>query len=87
MKNKVPSYKGPEEEKRKNRRQILDVVKNEGVSFAEDAGLQEKIVANTGGDALDSVIAALTTFQAVQNMDALIPKDDGYWKIEGYVYV
>ena len=31
MKNKVPSYKGSEEEKEKNRREILDVVKNEGV--------------------------------------------------------
>jgi len=87
MKNKVPSYKGPEDKKKENRRQILRVVKGKGVVFVKDAALEEKIVVNKGGDALDSVIAALAAFNAVQNQDALIPKDDGYWRREGYVYV
>lgn len=87
MKNKVPSYKGSEEEKRKNRRQILDFMMKEGVAFENAPGLEDEIIANTGGDALDGVIAALAAFKAVKDEDTLIPEDDGYWKIEGYVYV
>jgi hypothetical protein len=86
MKSKVPSYKGPTEDQKENRRQILAGVMKAGVAFLEDAALEDKIIDNTGGDALDSVIAALAAFKAVQNMDALIPKEDGYWKTEGYVY-
>jgi len=87
MKGAVPPYKGPEEEKGKNRREILDVVKNEGVVLEKDAALEDKIIANKGGDALDSVIAALAAFKAVKTVDALIPDDNDHWKIEGYVYV
>ena len=86
MKDGVPSYKGPEEDKRENRRQILGVVKNEGVVLEKDVAIEKNIIDNKGGDALDSVIAALAVFSAIQNQDALIPEDEGYWKIEGYVY-
>jgi len=57
-----------------------------GVTFVKDAALEDKIIANKGGDALDSVTAALAAIKAIQNEDGLIPKDDGYWRIEGYVY-
>ena len=40
-----------------------------------------------GGDALDSVIAAMAAFNAIHNVDGLIPDDNGNWKTEGYVYV
>jgi hypothetical protein len=87
MEKGVPSYKGPEEDKRENRRQILEIVMKEGVAFVKGAVLEEKIIDNKRGDALDSVIAALAAFKAVKDEDTLIPDDDGYWKIEGYVYV
>jgi hypothetical protein len=86
MKDVVPSYKGPEEVKRENRRQILANVMKAGVVFVKDAALKDKILSDKGGDALDSVIAALAAFKAVQNQDDLFPDEDRYWKIEGYVY-
>jgi hypothetical protein len=86
MKDGVPSYKGTGEGKRENRSRILGLVMKEGVSFGKNSALKDKIIANKGGDALDSVIAALASFKAIQNQDALIPQDDRYWKIEGYVY-
>jgi hypothetical protein len=86
MEKGVPSYKGPAKSKRENRRQILTVVKGKGVTFGKDAALEDKIIANKGGDALDSVIAALAAFKTIQNVDALIPEDNGNWKTEGYVY-
>jgi hypothetical protein len=87
MKDGVPAYKGPEEEKRENRRRILDDVKKAGIILDKNAELKQKNIANKGGDALDSVIAALAAFKTIQNQDGLIPEDDGYWTIEGYVYV
>ena len=48
--------------------------------------IYRKIIEDTGGDALDSIIAAMATFNAIRNKDILIPEDDGHWKIEGYVY-
>lgn len=87
MKDAVPSYKGPEEDKRENRRQILNLVMEKGVAFENAPELKDKIIANPGGDALDSVAAAFIAFKALQNRDTSIPKDDGYWPTEGYVYV
>ena len=86
MKDVVPSYKGPEEVMRENRRQILANVMKAGVVFVKDAALKDKILSNKGGDALDSVIAALAAFKAVQNQDDLFRDEDRYWKIEGSVY-
>jgi hypothetical protein len=86
MEKEVPSYKASKELHRENRRQILADVMKAGVSFGKNAEIKDKIIANMGGDALDSVIAALAAFKAVQDQEALIPETDGYWKIEGYVY-
>ena len=47
--------------------------------------VQQTIIEDKGGDALDSVIAAMATFTAIRNEDVLIPDDNGLWMIEGYV--
>jgi hypothetical protein len=85
LKDAVPPYKGPEEEKRKNRRQILRVVKDEGVVFEKAAALEENIIANKGGDALDSVIAALATFKSWSGKLLTRVGDKRVYEIEGYV--
>lgn len=86
MKVGVPSYKGSEEDKRENRREILGVVMKEGVAFVKDAGLEEKIIANKGGDALDSVIAALAVFRALRLQHVPPGGDKSSYAIEGYVF-
>jgi len=87
IKKGVPPYKGSKEFHRDNRCQILVHVMKAGVIFGKNTEIKDKIIADKGGDALDSVIAAIATFNALQNGDALIPDENGYWKIEGYVYV
>jgi len=87
MGKRTPSYKGSKQFHEENRRQILADMIKAGVSFGKNAEIKGKIIADKGGDALDSVIAAIAVFSAIQNQDALIPDDNGYWEIEGYVYV
>ena len=51
------------------------------------AEIRNRVIEDRGGDALDSITASMTVFNAIQNEDALIPDDAAYWKIEGHVYV
>ena len=85
MKDGVPSYKGHGEDKRENRRMIMDAVMKAGVAFGTGAALKEKIIANKGGDALDTVIAALAVFNTMQTK-SWAPPDEKEYLIEGYVY-
>jgi hypothetical protein len=85
MENQVPSYKGPEEDKRKNRRQILEIVMKEGVAFVKGASLKNKIIDNTGGDALDSIIACLTVFKTLHQRRLAFPLSPVHM-IDGQVY-
>lgn len=85
MKNKVPPYKGSEGEKEENRREILDIVMKAGVAIGSDAALNDKIIANKGGDALDSVIAALAVFNTMQTQSWGRPAEYEYL-MEGFVY-
>ena len=80
-------YKGRDETRRENRRKILNVIEGSCPAEIEQDEITHKIIEDNGGDALDSVIAAMATFNAIQNEDDLIPDDNGFWKIEGYVYV
>jgi hypothetical protein len=79
-------YKGGNESNRENRRSILDALERIGPTEIEEAEIKQKIIEDKGGDALDSVIGAMATFNAVLNQDALVRDDNGYLKIEGYVY-
>jgi len=86
MKKRVPSYKGPKEVHRESRRQLLANVLKERAVFGKNKGIKDMILSDRGGDALDSVIAAVAAFNVIQKGDVFIPDDNGYWKIEGYVY-
>lgn len=75
-------YKGKEH--RKQRGRILNAVEATGsISIPEEA-IREKIIADSGGDALDSVIAAYSTFRALCNPVALMGRA---YRIDGYVYL
>ena len=51
-----------------------------------DPAIRTRVLADTGGDALDSIVAAVATARAVSNPGALYPGGPDY-TIEGYVYV
>ena len=80
-------YKGPEEQKQEGRERILQKLVERGLLVAPDAAILAQLVDDAGGDALDSVVAALATARALRSLDGLMPSGDGAWSVEGYVYV
>ena len=84
--NKIP-YKGRNDTQRQNRRRILQEIERVCPIAIKKTEIRNRIVEDRGGDALDSITASMTVFNAIQNEDALIPDDAAHWKIEGHVYV
>lgn len=82
--NGVP-YKGREELHWSNRRQILQAMERTGPIHIEEAEIRQTIIDDNGGDALDSVIAAMAVFTTLQNNREPSPMSPEYL-IEGYVY-
>jgi len=80
---RLPSYKGSKKERMANRKDILKRLEGETALSFHNKRLRSRIVDDTGGDALDSVIAALAAFRAVQNG----PHGFDDRNIEGKVYV
>jgi hypothetical protein len=83
-------YKGKTKNHREARSRILLQLEKIGPLQIQDPTVFEAIVENRGGDALDSVIAALATFWAIRNPDDLFPDSDKgneSYRIEGYVFV
>jgi hypothetical protein len=81
------SYKGREEQKREAREHILESFEDKEMLIIPDREIRAKLLENQGGDALDSVIAALAAARALRSPDGLIPPADKVYAIEGYVYV
>jgi len=75
------------EDRPETRSKILEEIEILGPLKFSDPNTRQSVIADRNGDALDSVIAAMASFNATQNEYAIIPDDNGYWKIEGYVYV
>jgi hypothetical protein len=65
------------------RRQILRRLSEAGVLAPLPQSLQRRVVGDTGGDALDSIIAALATARALRDINA---GDGGCDELEGRVY-
>lgn len=80
------SYKGSSLDKRMARDFIIEQIEKRSPLIIQDHSLRLRILGDTEGDALDSVIAAFATFRAIQNPKHFISKNHAY-KIEGYVYV
>ena len=79
------SYKGRGEEHRITRVRILDSIEKTGVLKIKGSSLRVTIVDNSGGDALDSVIAAFATFRALRN--GFVFDRNSPYDLEGWVYV
>ena len=84
--NGIP-YKGRDDTRRNNRGRILAAIERIWQIQIEQTEIRHRIIEDKGGDALDSVIAAMATFNALKNKDSLIPDDNIFLKIEGHVYV
>ena len=83
--NLTTSYKGRAEVRRIARIKILQAIEKRLQLRVTTSVTRSKITEDCGGDALDSVIAALATFRAFRNsfaLDAAFPYDR-----EGWVYV
>jgi hypothetical protein len=79
-------YKGPGEMTRFARENILRMLERKYIAIREQT-LRATIVDDAGGDALDSVIGALATFEAIHTPPSPDPRDNDVYAIEGYVYV
>ncbi|MDZ7697755.1 MAG: DUF429 domain-containing protein [Deltaproteobacteria bacterium] len=79
-------YKGRDDNHRKNRQKMLKSIERKSQIKIEKSEIMRKITEDKGGDALDSVIAALATFNATHKKSGSIPYEDKYSIIEGYVY-
>jgi hypothetical protein len=79
-------YKGKTREYRENRRHILTSLQEKNVIISDDI-LRRSIIADPGGDALDSVLAAYTVWKALRNPTFPFPKGwEKAYALEGYVY-
>ncbi len=82
-------FKGREKSHLKTRERIFRWLCEEP-GFGVDFSLKKRILADAGGDALDSVIAAFITFRALENPSWPHPpgfeKNRALYDIEGYVY-
>ena len=81
------TYKKNTEEQREARSHILSELELRGQLKFTDESLRNKVLSDSGGDALDSVIAAFTTFKVVQNPESVIPEKQSDYMLEGYVYL
>lgn len=80
-------YKGKAGAKRQFREKILDGLIEKGLLNSISTNVREKIIEDTEGDALDSIVAAVATHRALHNnIDLSTSLHDAY-KVEGYIYV
>jgi hypothetical protein len=79
-------YKGAGDARRSARAAILDqLIERTPLCLASD--LREHLVENAGGDALDSVIAAISAARVLQDPRRLDADGNPASSLEGYVYV
>lgn len=79
------AYKGRGTDKQDTRSRILNALEGSGaLHLAPEC--RDTIEKDTGGDALDSVIAALATFAALKTEPAFPVDPETDYAVEGYVY-
>ena len=80
-------YKGRTEEHRAARAHILERLEATGELSIAAPAVRAAVLGDHGGDALDSVIAALATFRALRDPIPIVVKGGEPYALEGYVYV
>jgi hypothetical protein len=78
------SYKGKSDLQRQNREMILDALKSR-FALSVDEEQSTRALEDTEGDALDALLAALSTFRALQSPAQLLAQNETE-KLEGKVY-
>jgi len=81
------SYKGRTNAHHTARASVLESLEATGPLSILAQGVRSAILEDRGGDALDSVIAALATFRALRNPTLLTVESSDAYALEGYVYV
>ncbi len=77
-------YKGKRSKQYENRIKILKLLEdNYNLRYTNNT-LKDKIINNTDGDALDSVICCICVFRGVKKMDGILANSK--FKKEGYVF-
>lgn len=86
---RIPSqyYKRKSDEGRETRRYILSQIEAREILSVPEPDVRSRILDDPGGDALDSVIAALATFRAIRDPAFPVTEDSQVYALEGYVYV
>jgi len=79
------SYKGRSEKERSSRQFILEKLIEKGLSLNSD--IKAKILKNSEGDALDSLIAAFTTSLVVPRLDDIMSDIPDICFLEGYTFL
>lgn len=83
--NLYGGYKGNSRGARKNREHVLNEIEINGFAKVKEE-LWPIIIDNSGGDAIDSVIAAVAASRIIHDTALLTLRDEDY-SIEGHVYV
>jgi hypothetical protein len=81
------SYKDGPYEHRAARECILERLQATSAVSISTPAVRAAVLDNRGGDALDSVIAALATFRALRDPAHLVVESGSPYALEGYVYV
>jgi hypothetical protein len=77
-------YKGRADNRRAARRKILEAIEGNCNLKVAGSAIRATIESDIGGDALDSVVAALATFNAFRN--SFVPDASCPYELEGWVY-
>lgn len=80
-------YKGRTDEHRAARASILEQLEAADTVSIPDHDVRSAVLEDRGGDALDSVIAALAAFRALRAPTPFTVEDHDTYALEGYVYV
>jgi len=81
------SYKGRRAQHGKARTRLVEEIQGRGLLHELDRRIRKLVVDDAGGDALDSVIAAVATGRALRDQNSAPAGDKDPYRIEGYVYV
>lgn len=80
-------YKGKRGEHREARARILEQIERRAPLLIPDPALRAAILDDSGGDALDGVLAAFAVFRALRDLGGLAVGNSDAYALEGYVYV
>jgi hypothetical protein len=86
LEHSTSDYKGQETEQREGRRAIVARLTDDGVVRPMARSMRERIVADTAGDAVDALLAAVGAWRGIRDNDHAALAADPSYGVEGFVY-